>query len=161
MKTRILLPTLVVLLALGLAACNTPQPLPIAPTVIPTLPPATLPAPESGAPKAPGVNFPVSAPSAAAGQAIFQAKCASCHGVDGKGQVENARDFTDVDYLAAAAPVPKASKPLPKRIFISDWEMKRLVKPGQKSVRIPAGAIVSPLSQDWLDYNGVEILRDR
>ena len=64
------------------------------------------------------------------------------------------------EVKAAAAPVPKASKPLPKRIFISDWEMKRLVKPGQKSVRIPARAIVSPLSQDWLDYNGVEILRD-
>ena len=53
----------------------------------------------------------------------------------------------------------RASKPLPKRVFITDWEMKRMVKPGQKSVNIPAGAIVSPLSLDWLDYNGIKIVR--
>ena len=51
-----------------------------------------------------------------------------------------------------------ASKPLPKRVFITDWEMKRLVKPGQKSVSVPAGAIISPLSLDWLDYNGIEVV---
>ena len=54
----------------------------------------------------------------------------------------------------------KASKPLPKRVFITDWEMKRMVKPGQKSVKVPAGAIVSPLSLDWLDYNGVQVVRE-
>jgi hypothetical protein len=54
----------------------------------------------------------------------------------------------------------RASKPLPKRVFITDWEMKRLVKPGGKSVRLPAGAIVSPLSLDWLDYDGIEVIRD-
>ena len=61
---------------------------------------------------------------------------------------------------AAGRAVSKATKPLPKRVFITDWEMKRLVKPGQKSVKVPAGAIVSPLSLDWLDYNGIEIVRD-
>ncbi len=54
----------------------------------------------------------------------------------------------------------KASKPLPKRVFITDWEMKRLVKPGQKSVTVPACAIISPLSLDWLDYNGVQVVRE-
>ena len=54
----------------------------------------------------------------------------------------------------------KASKPLPRRVFITDWEMKRLVKPGQKSVKVPAGAIISPLSLDWLDYNGVQVVRE-
>ncbi|MEI7482487.1 MAG: hypothetical protein WCK75_09085 [Elusimicrobiota bacterium] len=53
----------------------------------------------------------------------------------------------------------RASKPLPKRVFITDWEMKRLVKPGQKSVSVPAGAIISPLSLDWLDYDGVKVVR--
>ncbi|MFA6433392.1 MAG: hypothetical protein WCW52_01720 [Elusimicrobiales bacterium] len=54
-----------------------------------------------------------------------------------------------------------ASKPLPKRVFITDLQMKRLVGPGRKSVKVPAGAIVSPLSQDWLDYGGIEVVRDR
>ena len=53
-----------------------------------------------------------------------------------------------------------ASKPLPKRVFITDWEMKRLVKPGQKSVQVPACAIISPLSLDWLDYDGIKVIRD-
>ena len=54
----------------------------------------------------------------------------------------------------------RASKPLPKRVFITDWEMRRLVKPGQKSVKVPAGAIISPLSIDWLNYDGIEVLCD-
>lgn len=112
MKTRFLLTSprwpllaLVVLLALGVAACNTPQPLPVAPTPIPTLPPATLPAPDMGARPPEGIALPVSAPDATAGAAIYQANCAACHGADGQGQVEKARNFGDVDYVRAAAPV--------------------------------------------------------
>jgi len=37
-----------------------------------------------------------------------------------------------------------------KKIFISDWELKKMVEAGQS---IPANAIISPLSKDWLDYN--------
>ncbi len=55
---------------------------------------------------------------------------------------------------------PAASRPLPKRVFISDWELRKLYKPGMKSVKIPANAILSPLSLDWLDYSGVEVDRD-
>ena len=54
----------------------------------------------------------------------------------------------------------KASRALPKRVFISDWELRKMVKPGQKAVRVPANAIVSPLSMDWLDYNGIEVVRE-
>lgn len=105
MKTRSLLPVLVILLAVGLAACNTPQPLPTAPTVIPQLPPATLPPPNTGAEPPAGIALPVSAPDAGAGEALYQANCAACHGADGQGQVEKARDFSDMDYVRAAAPV--------------------------------------------------------
>ena len=107
MKRTLAFLTLSVFILLVLAACNTPQPLPQAPTPIPTLAPATLPPPGSEAPasNAVGVTFPAAAPSTQAGQAIYQAQCASCHGVDGKGQVEKARDFSDVDYVRAAAPV--------------------------------------------------------
>ena len=61
---------------------------------------------------------------------------------------------------SAPARVPAASRPLPKRIFISDWELRRIYKAGQKTVKIPANAIVSPLSEDWLDYQGVKIIRE-
>ncbi|MEA3306881.1 MAG: class II aldolase/adducin family protein [Elusimicrobiota bacterium] len=37
-----------------------------------------------------------------------------------------------------------------KRIFISDWELKKMARSGQS---IPANAIISPLSQEWLEYN--------
>jgi len=106
MKRTIALLALVILILLALAGCNTPQPLPVAPTPIPTLIPATLPAPGLGAADsvAAGVVFPVAPPSQAAGEAIFKANCATCHGEDGKGKVKNARDFTDADYMRSAAP---------------------------------------------------------
>ena len=56
-------------------------------------------------PEAMGINFPTEAPSAAAGVAVFQANCASCHGADGSGVVEGARSFSDADYLRGAPPV--------------------------------------------------------
>ncbi len=91
---------------LVLTACSTPQPLPVAPTGIPTLPPATLPPLVTPTPRpaAVGIVFPASAPSAAAGEAIYRARCVSCHGVDGKAQVAGARNFTDLDYVRAAVP---------------------------------------------------------
>ena len=107
MKRTLILLVLGVLLLIALAACGTPQPLPVAPTPIPTLIPATLPAPGSAAttPVAAGVVFPSAPPAQAAGEAVYNAKCASCHGEDGKGKVDKARNFTDVDYMRAAAPV--------------------------------------------------------
>ena len=107
MKRTIILLAFGALILAGLAACNTPQPLPVAPTPIPTLIPATLPAPSAGTDQAAGasVSFPAAPPSQAAGEAVYAANCASCHGEDGTGKVENSRDFTDADYMRAAAPV--------------------------------------------------------
>lgn len=59
-----------------------------------------------------------------------------------------------------AAPLAKKKAVPEKRVFISDWELRRLYKPGAKSVRVPAGSIVSPLSLDWLDYNGITVVRN-
>jgi cytochrome c oxidase cbb3-type subunit 3 len=89
-----------------LVACNTPQPLPVAPTKIPTLPPATLPPSVTATPRAAvaGIAFPTDPPSAVAGEAVFKAKCVTCHGADGKAQVAGARNFTDGDYVRAAVP---------------------------------------------------------
>ncbi len=62
---------------------------------------------------------------------------------------------------ASAAPAPKKVPELGKRVFLSDWEMRRLYRPGDRTVRVPANAIVSPLSLDWLDYNGIEVVREK
>ena len=106
MKRTIVLLALGILILAALAACNTPQPLPVAPTPIPTLAPATMPAPGAGGdqPALAGVVFPSTPPSQAAGEAVYKANCAACHGEDGKGKVENSRDFTDVDYMRSASP---------------------------------------------------------
>ncbi len=103
MNTRVWLSLCV--LVLVLAACNTPAPLPDAPTPIPTLVPATMPPPGAQNTPQPGVVLPKAAPVAADGQAIYSAQCASCHGDTGEGVVEGARNFTDVDYLRGSAPV--------------------------------------------------------
>ncbi|OGS09735.1 MAG: hypothetical protein A3J70_09125 [Elusimicrobia bacterium RIFCSPHIGHO2_02_FULL_61_10] len=58
-----------------------------------------------------------------------------------------------------AAPLAKIIPGCKKRVFISDWELRRIYKPGAKSVQVPADSIVSPLSLDWLDYNGITIVR--
>lgn len=105
MKARIVLSLCVIVLGLALAACSTPAPLPEAPTPIPTLIPATLPPPGAQNTPQPGVVLPRTAPVAANGEAIYAESCADCHGPDGAGVVEGSRDFTDVDYLRAAAPV--------------------------------------------------------
>jgi hypothetical protein len=76
----------------------------------------------------------------------------------------NKADITDIIYerlrsgAEPARTLSRASAPLPKRVFISDWELKKLIRPGQKTIRVPANSIISPLSEDWLDYDGVKII---
>lgn len=55
---------------------------------------------------------------------------------------------------------PRAKAPAVRRVFLSDWELRRLYRPGAKSVTVPANAIISPLSLDWLDYNGITVIRN-
>jgi len=46
-----------------------------------------------------------------------------------------------------------------RKIFLSDFELRRLYKPGARSVTVPACAILSPLSIEWLDYEGIKVIR--
>ena len=58
-----------------------------------------------------------------------------------------------------AAPVPKKVPELGKKVFLSDREMRGLLKSGQRSVTVPGNALISPLAQDWLDYDGITVIR--
>lgn len=49
--------------------------------------------------------------------------------------------------------------PPARRVFLSDWELRKLCRPGDRTVTVPANAILSPLSLDWIEYNGVKIVR--
>ncbi len=58
----------------------------------------------------------------------------------------------------SAASIPATARPA-KKIFLSDWEIKKLYNKQKKEVVVPCNAIISPLSMDWLEYNGVKIIR--
>lgn len=47
-----------------------------------------------------------------------------------------------------------------KKVFLSDYELKQLLAPGARAVKVPANAILSPLSLDWLDYEGITVVRE-
>lgn len=73
--------------------------------------------------------------------------------------------------VKAEIPAPAPSTPVdrPKagkgsdgpagRIFVSEYEIKKMLKPGAKELQLPARAIVSPLAADWLTLQGVRIVR--
>lgn len=46
-----------------------------------------------------------------------------------------------------------------KKIFLSDWDVRKIYDRQKKELRIPSNAIISPLSMDWIEYNEVKIIR--
>ncbi len=91
-----------------LSACASPQVEAFSPTAIPTLAPISTVA--SGieseiTPERIVESFPAGLPSAADGQALYAEHCAECHGADGNGQVPNARNFGDEDYIRGETPL--------------------------------------------------------
>lgn len=76
-----------------------------------------------------------------------------------KGAVEDLIMLHLSPGAGAAAPVAKKVRELGKKVFLSDWELRRLYQAGSRTVKVPSNAIVSPLSLDWLDYNGVTVVR--
>ncbi len=91
-----------------MVSCASPQVAAMELTPIPTLIPATM-VPSQILPAEPArlsqESYPAGVPSAQAGQALYMDLCADCHGVDGNGQVPNARDFGDVDYMRGETPL--------------------------------------------------------
>lgn len=55
----------------------------------------------------------------------------------------------------------KERESLPKgRIFLSEYEIKRQLTSSPGRLTIPRDAIVSPLAVDWLQLQGVTIVRE-
>lgn len=57
------------------------------------------------------------------------------------------------------APAVRKVPELGKKIFLSDRELRRLRRPGAKSITVPAGAILSPLAMDWIEFDGIQVVR--
>ena len=58
--------------------------------------------------------------------------------------------------------MPAAVKKVPElmpRVFLSDFEIRRRITPGARSITVPGNAIISPLSLDWLEYEGIAVIR--
>lgn len=46
-----------------------------------------------------------------------------------------------------------------KKIFLSEFDIKQLLRNGKKELRIPGSAIISPLAEEWLDEKRIKIIR--
>lgn len=70
--------------------------------------------------------------------------------------------ITDIIYFHLNRIKPSAAysagKPS-KKIFLSDWEIKKLYDKNKKEIKIPSNAIISPLSYDWIEYNNIKIIK--
>jgi cytochrome c len=80
MNLRSIVWLFIVLVVLVLAACG-PQPLPVAPTPIPTLAPATLPPSEAE------TGGETAVPPGLPGEPVFQANCTACHNLTTEAKV--------------------------------------------------------------------------
>ena len=45
------------------------------------------------------------------------------------------------------------------RLFLSEHEIKKMITK-DKILRVPADAILSPLAQDWLFLDGIQVVRE-
>lgn len=44
------------------------------------------------------------------------------------------------------------------RLFLSEHDIRRMLKDGRRTLHVPRRAIVSPLAQEWLTEKGIAIL---
>jgi hypothetical protein len=77
----------------------------------------------------------------------------------------NINDLTDIvagfllgDKKPDVSNQKKTVKSLGKRIFLSDYDIRKLLLPKEKALRVPRNAIISPLSLDWIEFNGIKVV---
>ncbi|OGS01868.1 MAG: hypothetical protein A3G41_02760 [Elusimicrobia bacterium RIFCSPLOWO2_12_FULL_59_9] len=57
--------------------------------------------------------------------------------------------------------VPGAAENAPRRggrVFLSEYELKKAVDWGKKELRVPSGAILSPLALDWIAFKRIRVV---
>lgn len=64
-----------------------------------------------------------------------------------------------VDAIFEKLNMNKSDEKPVNRIFLSDWEMRKMLQPGASEIRIPANAIISPLALDWIEFKKIKIIR--
>ncbi len=128
---RVLFPILLLSLVIGLAGCNFTLAADITP------PPGWQPTPVPPTPEVERL-YPLTPPDLQAGEAIYQSKCADCHGPEGKGDGRLAgqlpkppTSFVDSDTTANASP--------------ADWFL--IVTQGRMESLMPAFASLSEASR--------------
>ncbi len=58
----------------------------------------------------------------------------------------------------AAKPFNKSYTSLPaKRIFLSEYDIKKLLRPSDQKLQVPKLAIISPLAQEWLETKQIVV----
>ena len=60
--------------------------------------------------------------------------------------------YTEDRFIKSWTALPKG------RPFISEYQVRNLIKDGVKEIRVPRNAIISPLAQDTLQEKGIRIV---
>jgi hypothetical protein len=47
-----------------------------------------------------------------------------------------------------------------RKVFLSEYDIKKRLTPGGMRLTIPGNAILSPLVSDWLILRGIEVIRE-
>lgn len=61
---------------------------------------------------------------------------------------------------AVAALRPWAPKGPFRKVFLSEYDIKKRLTPGGMRLTIPENTILSPLATDWLTLRGIEVVRE-
>ena len=62
-------------------------------------------------------------------------------------------------FLKPAPEVQKKGK-TSGRLFLSEYDIRKKMAPGAQELRIPKGAIISPLAHDWLVLRRIRIIEE-
>lgn len=44
------------------------------------------------------------------------------------------------------------------KVFLSDWQLRKQYVKGTKILEVPRNGIISPLAQDWIDFEGIKLV---
>lgn len=69
------------------------------------------------------------------------------------------RPAADIREEAARLQDPLGGAPPPRKVFLSEYEIKKALTPGAQQLTIPKEAILSPLAVEWMELKGIRVIR--